>query len=186
MMPALVKRWRFQELTGESSARFSPCEGYRYELARTWDVSKPRLTFVGLNPSTADAFQDDPTIRRIIGFARSWGCGALRMFNAFALRSTDPKGLLDVDDPIGPENDSALREDFESARARNERVVLGWGNPGILDMRGAIVAGWAIAYHGEPECFGLTQNGQPKHPLYLPGTSKPVLYRDAIAGAVSA
>lgn len=74
-----------------SAARFSLCRRYRYDLWRRWDISKGYAMFIGLNPSTADKTADDPTIRRCIGFARSWGYGALCMTNLFAFRATDPR-----------------------------------------------------------------------------------------------
>ena len=79
--------------TIESGAHFSPCERYRYRLWRCWDASKWKLAIIGLNPSTATHEEDDPTIRRCIGFAKRDGYGGLLMLNLFALRSTDPKGL---------------------------------------------------------------------------------------------
>src|SRR5687768_16866498 len=89
-------------------ARFSACRTYRFELWRIWDEDGPKLNVIGLNPSTADENLDDPTIRRCIGFARDWGFGGLVMTNLFAYRSTDPKGLAAVDDPVGPNNDYHL------------------------------------------------------------------------------
>lgn len=163
-----MSAWACGDLTGESGALFSPCERYRYELTRVWDASRPRLVFCGLNPSTADHRRDDPTIRRVVGFANRWGCGSLLMLNLFGLRSTDPRGLRTVDDANGPGNDGAILKAFEEARSRGERIVLGWGSWGHLLDRGFRVANWALEVHGAPECFGLTKNGHPRHPLYLP------------------
>lgn len=181
-----VANWSFQDLRGRGAATFSPCEKYRYELHREWDSSKPALVFVGLNPSTADQASDDPTIRRILGFARSWGCGSLLMLNAFALRSTDPKGLVTTFDPVGAENDATLRRAFQLAADHGERLVVGWGIHGIIGNRGPIVAGWALGHHGNPEAFGLTKNGQPQHPLYLPGDSETSPLATLMASSVGA
>lgn len=85
----------------ESDARLSPCGLYRYTLTRTWDATKPRACWIGLNPSTADASEDDPTIRRMCGFADAWKCGGIIVVNLFALRATDPKELRRVKDPVG-------------------------------------------------------------------------------------
>jgi hypothetical protein len=167
-----VNGWRFGCLTGESGALLSPCERYRYELTRGWDPTRPRLVFVGLNPSTADATQDDPTIRRILGFANLWGCGSLLMLNLFGLRSTDPRGLRKVEDPNGPGNDASILKALSEAHERRERVVLGWGAWGHLHDRGFRVASWALEVHGAPECFGLTRSGHPRHPLYLRSDTK--------------
>lgn len=88
-----------------NDARFSPCRRYRYVLTRDVSILNPRLVnFVMLNPSTADATVDDPTIRRCIGYARAWDYGHLVVTNLFALRATDPRALKSEDDPIGPDN----------------------------------------------------------------------------------
>ena len=82
---------------------------YRYSLWRIWDKEKPIFTFVGLNPSTADHVQDDPTITHCINFAKSWG-GGIYMANLFAYRATDPQEMMSQDDPIGSDNDFYLNE----------------------------------------------------------------------------
>jgi hypothetical protein len=89
----------------ERAAVLSECGRYRYVLTRTWDHDLAACAFIGLNPSTADAHEDDPTIRRCIRFARDWGHGGLIMLNLFAWRSTDPRGLLDAIFPVGPPAD---------------------------------------------------------------------------------
>jgi hypothetical protein len=91
-------------LLSESGAEFSECQQYRYTLWRTWDSQADRVMFIGLNPSTADETEDDPTIRRCIRFAKDWGYGGILMMNAYAYRSTAPRGLKQVTDPIGPRN----------------------------------------------------------------------------------
>ena len=90
-------------------AVLSPCGTWRYELPREWGNGN-RLVVVMLNPSTADAEKDDPTIRRVIGFAKSHGFGNLLVLNIFALRSTDPDGLRVAQDPVGPDNDAHIHE----------------------------------------------------------------------------
>jgi hypothetical protein len=146
----------------EGSARFSRCGRYRTTLERWWDRSLPAALFVGLNPSTADAARNDPTVRRCIGFAWSWGYGGLFVANAFALRSTDPAGLLEVDDPVGAGNDAAIR----TAAQRAALVVAAWGAGGALHKRGAAVAA-ILAGVGPVWCLGRTQAGFPRHPLYV-------------------
>jgi len=95
------------------SATFSPCRNYRYLLSRRLcDPESNNIShcvFIGLNPSTADETVDDPTIRRCMGFARSWGFGWLVMLNLFAFRSTDPRALKTAHDPVGQDNDAFLR-----------------------------------------------------------------------------
>src|SRR6185312_1666968 len=88
----------------ERIAEFSDCLRYRYSLLIRWDKTKLPKMFIGLNPSTADEKQDDPTVRRCINYARRWGHGGLLMTNAFAFRATDPKEMLRANDPIGKGN----------------------------------------------------------------------------------
>lgn len=141
------------------SAAFCPCRTYRYSLSRVWNPGLPSIMFVGLNPSTADEREDDPTVRRCVGFARQWNFGGLTLVNLFAYRSTDPTGLLEADDPVGPGNDEHIL-----ARARAvDRIVLAWGTKGTLLGRDKHVLRLLPAAH----CLGVTKNGHPKHPLYL-------------------
>jgi hypothetical protein len=143
----------------QRTARFSRCSEYRYTLSRTWDKSLPRVLFIGLNPSTADDQRDDPTVRRCIGFASEWGYGGLILVNLFAYRSTDPNGLTEVDDPIGPENDRWIS--VEQAKA--DRVVAAWGNHGVLLNRDTAV----LESLNQAYCLGITKAGCPRHPLYI-------------------
>lgn len=77
----------------ERAAEFSGCGRYRYSLRRRWADGGPPACWIMLNPSTADAEKDAPTIRRCIGFSKAWGHNALVVVNLFALRSTDPTAL---------------------------------------------------------------------------------------------
>ncbi len=88
----------------EPNAVISECGRYRYVLTRQVGPGTRTATFILLNPSTADANNDDPTIRRCIGFARQWGCGKLTVLNLFAVRATDPQWMKAASDPVGPEN----------------------------------------------------------------------------------
>lgn len=146
-------------------AEFSPCRAYRYLLWRRWDANKKQLFFVGLNPSTADELQDDPTIRRVVGYARAWGFGGIIMGNLFALRSTDPAVLDKAPEPVGPQNDLHLCEQTNLCAL----TVCGWGNRGLLHDRATEV----LQMLREPHYLDLTNAGQPKHPLYLRGDLKP-------------
>jgi hypothetical protein len=146
-------------------ARLSDDRTYRYALWRTWDKAQPSVMFIGLNPSTADEEQDDPTIRRCAGFARSWGYGGLIMANLFAYRATIPKEMREAHDPVGPENDWWLQSLSEEAA-----IVIGaWGNGGQFLDRGNIVIKTFRGMH----CLKMTQLGQPAHPLYLKGNLRP-------------
>lgn len=105
---------------------------YRYRLHRTWDSAKPTVAFLMLNPSTADATEDDPTIRRCIGFAKEWGYGTLIVGNLFALRSTDPERLTEHPEPVGPENDAHLMSICGAA----DQTIAAWGTRGSFGSRG--------------------------------------------------
>jgi hypothetical protein len=159
-------------------ASFSDCQRYRYSLHRRWNpepasrrpgpgVSLPaggRVCFCLLNPSTADAKVLDPTLKRCATFARRWGASHMEVVNAFALRSTNPKGLRQITDPNGPGNDRAIVR----AAKRADLVIVGWGTHAALNDRHESVL--ALLEHVcVPHCFAVTNGGFPKHPLYLPG-----------------
>lgn len=150
----------------EALAGISDDGVYRYWLSRRLSMGDRAVLFVGLNPSTADATQDDPTIRRCVGFARQWGFDWLLMGNIYAYRSTDPKVLPSIDDPVGPENHAALT--WMSDRA--ELIVAAWGK-NKLNPPGRWLAR-AILHHPQVRCLGRNQDGTPKHPLYLAKTTE--------------
>lgn len=150
-----------------SSARFSDCRRYRYELWRKWDDSKRYAMFIGLNPSTADEDTDDPTIRRCVQFAKDWGFGALCMTNLFAFRATNPRDMFAEEFPIGGhENDLALRSLADGAGV----VIAAWGVHGIHQERNTDVMKMLPKLH----CLGLSDDGHPRHPLYMPKHCKPI------------
>ena len=154
-------------LGGLSAAAFSPDKMYRYALTRTWGEA-PAMTWIMLNPSTADAMQDDPTIRRCIRFARREGCGGIAVVNLFGLRATDPRDLRDSleagIDPVGPVNDWFVRLHAQGAA----RAVAAWGAHGTPRGRAAEVAAMLEAIPGiRLECLGVTADGSPRHPLYV-------------------
>jgi hypothetical protein len=149
-----------EEVGVKKDAYISECGKYRYWLSRDWDDSLSTICFVMLNPSTADADVDDPTIRRCIGFAKAWGFGGLEVRNLFAFRATDPDTLPRVADPVGPEGNDYL----VGAKALST-VVCAWGNKGALMGRNAQALRLLT---GKPlHCLGVTNAGHPKHPLYL-------------------
>lgn len=150
-------------------ASFDDSGTYRYTLHRRWDAaagllsrSGGRVCFCLLNPSTADAKVLDPTLKRCLGFAQRWGFGHMEVVNAFALRSTKPGLLRSHPDPVGPENDRAIRR----AARRADLVVIGWGTHARLHGRHDAVLR-LLGGVCEPMCWALTQDGLPKHPLYL-------------------
>lgn len=106
----------------------------------------------------------DPTLTRCVTFARRWGASHMEVVNAFGLRSTDPKGLKQTDDPVGPGNDRAIVR----AAKRADLVVVGWGtHASIADRHHSVLR--LLEPVCEPVCFAVTKGGFPKHPLYLPG-----------------
>jgi hypothetical protein len=158
-------------------ATFSECRRYRYTLTRTWDESKGLVVFCGLNPSTADETEDDPTIRRELGYGKAWGYGRLVKVNAYAFRSTDPKGLWEAEEPCGHDNlgvilEWAKRADlFVAAWGANIRPAQAWTLRLALDVA-----------HVEVHALKLTKRGFPSHPLYLPKTLKPFVWGSEGAG----
>jgi hypothetical protein len=155
-------------------AVFSPCYRYRYVLTREWDGGTRTVNFIMLNPSTADALTDDPTIRRCIGFARQWGYRTLTVTNLYGLRATDPRELQRAEDPIGPDNHNTLIAQAGMA----DLVVCAWGSHGFA--RGEVVrmelGNYAPLHH-----LGVTKAGAPRHPLYLAASTPltPYLQGDA-------
>lgn len=148
----------------ETSAVISDDLLYRYYLARIWDSEKPILVWMMLNPSTADASIDDPTIRRCMSFARREGCGGIEVVNLFALRSPDPKTLYEADDdPVGPENIDWIKKVLR----RNNRIVVAWGSHGDKFMYTNSVVFKLMESGAELLCLGKTKSGQPRHPLYV-------------------
>lgn len=151
----------------DSGAHFSRCRQFRYALWREWDASLPAVMLIGLNPSTADAKRDDPTIRRCIGFARDWGFGRLWVLNLFSFRATYPKDLMAAIDPVGPRNDGWIRRVAQKV----DSVVAVWGNDGAFLDRSARVRSML---GDRLEAIRLNAGGEPAHPLYLPRGLKPI------------
>lgn len=152
------------------AAALSPCEKYRYTLTRVWENSQQRVVFIGLNPSTADETQDDPTIRRCMRYAYDWGYGGVYMLNLFAFRATNPKDMMAAQDPVGPYNDKFLIEYTAGIHAGN--VVAAWGAHGAFQGRDKAVKDMISPLH----CLHITKDGHPGHPLYLKKDLKPVLF----------
>lgn len=149
-------------------AMISPDGLYRYWLGRRW-TEGPHMVFIMLNPSTADGRQDDPTIRRCMGFARREGCGAIEVINLYALRATKPIHLLDHPDPEGPDNCLTWAQTlYPDGRGGSgpKAVVAAWGafdDPDVPEskaLRGC---------SAELMCLGTTKEGKPRHPLYVKG-----------------
>lgn len=163
-------------LVRPGSAVLSPCGTFRYRLSR--DVAGGpggRAAFVMLNPSKADADDDDPTIRKCRGFAKRWGLSGFDVVNLFAFRATDPKKLarawvetssnLLPEATIGPDNDAWIRRVVHDACL----VVLAWGrlpHRSMVARRDDVLRIVRFA-RGPSVCLGKTQCGNPRHPLML-------------------
>lgn len=150
----------------ESTATFSPCLRYRYTLFRRW-AQGDTVAFIGLNPSTADEVDNDPTVRRCINFAKAWGYGAMYMLNLFAFRATDPKTMKAESQPVqGPWHDFHWR--VWEAICDSKLIVCCWGNHGLHMHRGFwFYANYLQCCRRDVKCFGKTKLGEPRHPLYL-------------------
>lgn len=166
-----------QKGDADSVARYSPCERYRYLLTRVWDPAGPRALFVMLNPSTATEVQNDPTVERCERRARALDFGGFRVANIFAFRATDPRVMRAQADPVGPGNDAAI---LEAANWANQmaggKIICAWGNHGAHLDRGPQVEALLRATGLPLWHFGLTQAGQPRHPLYIAYTHQPALW----------
>jgi hypothetical protein len=157
-------------------ATISRCGKYRYTLTRIWDGKKPMYLFIGLNPSTADAYEDDPTIRKLIKYVTDWGGGGFTIVNIFAWRSSDPSVLRPMTpvEAMGPENMRLI----EQALHISDKVICMWGTK-------AVNISWVLLTNVKTlirrsrkptYCFELSNDGHPKHPLFLAGDLKPIKY----------
>ncbi|WP_196887689.1 DUF1643 domain-containing protein [Aureivirga sp. CE67] len=140
----------------EKGAVISDCEKFRYQLWRKWDETKPLVMFLMLNPSTADANADDPTIRRCINYAKDWGFGGLYVGNLYAFRTAYPKELKEAGFQRGEFNTENLLE----MKNKCQKVVCAWGN-------GEGVPEYITEIFEELHYIDLAKDGTPKHPLYL-------------------
>lgn len=164
-----------------SYAKVSEDGLYRYTLGRRWGYEFGAAVFVMLNPSTADADVDDPTIRRCVGFAKSLGMDALHVVNLYAFRATKPADLWRAADPIGPEADETLRETFKAAAQEQRPVIAAWG-ANAAPLRAQFAVTIAHAAGCELQALGVTKDGMPRHPLYLPASASPTPWPAALRG----
>jgi len=156
-----------------SDAVISPCGKYRYRLRRQLsNAGDSTCLFVMLNPSKADASDDDPTIRRCIGFARGWGYHWLSVVNLFAWRATDPADMRAAEDPVGTQNDDWIRDEADNA----DLVVCAWGAHGAHAGRGNAVRDLLARRH--IHVLARNKDGSPKHPLYVRADTRPALWLD--------
>ncbi len=150
----------------ETGAVISDCEKFRYRLWRYWNKELNTLGFVMLNPSTADAFTDDATIRKCIGFASRLGFGGIEIANLYAYRARHPGALKYVRDVIGPDNDKSI---LSMART-SQQVVVAWGGNAYGHQRAYDVVHELHADGHPTYCLSLNRDGTPAHPLMLPYT----------------
>lgn len=156
------------DLFGHKGAVLSDDGVYRYVLSRIWDDAKDKVMFIALNPSTADALNDDPTIGRMIGYAKLWGYGGMYVCNLFAYRATDPKDMKSAENPIGNQNDTFIQQ----YAAKSDKVIFCWGTHGSYLNRDKDM----LKLIDNPCCIELSKHGHPKHPLYLKADKMPIKY----------
>ncbi len=150
----------------DKEAVLSTDKKYRYILKRIWDDKLQKVAIIGLNPSTADAKNDDPTIKRCIEFVKSWGYGGFYMLNLFAFRATNPKEIYKVNNPVGEENEKHILEIISKV----EKVICAWGNEGEhLNQSKKI-----LSLIETPFCLKINLSGEPSHPFYLKSNLKPI------------
>lgn len=152
-----------------SDAVISACGLYRYCLTREWgDAVRRRVAlWVMLNPSTADALQDDPTTRRCIGYSKAWGFDGLIVVNLYAYRATQPAELWKAPDPVGPDNDDYIL----ASAARASIIIAAWGSNANPERAAKVST--LLRQRGRLHALALTKDRKPKHPLYLPGALRP-------------
>lgn len=159
---------------------FSTCGQYRYSLSEIWNQSKPLVLWILMNPSVACLDYSDPTLRKTGQFARTWGYGGQLIGNVHAYRATDKYRLLEVNDPVGPDNDKSILQMASQAKT----IILAYGQPPKrLKKRGQKVVNLLVT-HPELLCLQLAKDGlTPWHPLYLPGDLPPKSYLGAVEKA---
>lgn len=170
----MIKRTHIAEDGTKSLAIYTDCEQYRFILTRKWSKTGQRhIAFIGLNPSTATEYQNDPTVARCINYAKAWGYDSMTMLNAFGYRSTDPKGLKSVADPNGKGNDRYILKECRTA----DFILLCWGTHAALNNRSEELLKKLRTLDKPLHCLKLTQAGLPSHPLYLRKDLKPIIYK---------
>lgn len=158
----------------EREAEISECGRYRYTLLRRWGDKPKSVTWIMLNPSTADSEIDDPTIRRCMKFTERLGHTSMVVVNLFALRATDPRKLLVAEDPCGPGNGEWVRKTCQQGQI----TVAAWGSvkKQIRPIADKVVK---VVREGgfKLMCLGTTKDGSPRHPLYVRGDAPLIEWR---------
>ncbi|BBG20716.1 hypothetical protein RVR_P199 (plasmid) [Actinacidiphila reveromycinica] len=160
--------------SGDSYAVFNADRTHRFALTRRWAAGGRTAVFVMLNPSTAKAAADDPTIRRCISAARRTGHQALLVLNLFSIISADPAVLVSDPQPAGPLTDDALT----SLAHLGDTVIVAWGaGHSAIHNRADTVVQLLLDQRLELACLGTNRNGTPKHPVRLPESNPLIVYR---------
>lgn len=150
------------------TAVISNCGQFRYRLERQVSLYGETAAVIMVNPSTADAANDDPTIRRIIGFAKSFGWSRVIVGNLFAYRTPNVRQLAHIPDPVGPDNAEHLARILMEAH----HTVVAWGPtsklPRALRQEWRRLQALANSLDRELLCLGTAADGHPRHPLMLP------------------
>lgn len=154
-------------------AALSSCWRYRYLLWRIWDQSLPIWSFGMLNPSTADHLNSDPTVTRCCNRAKQGGAGGLVVWNLFAWRDTDPAAMKRASDPVGPANDMAIRVAVKNSALN----IAAWGAHGDHRFRAGHVRAMMCRHDVPLHVLAFTNDGQPRHPLYLEARLQPQPWR---------
>lgn len=159
----------------DNLCHFSPDRRHRYSLIHRWDplFGDRLILWIGLNPSTADESQLDPTLTRIRTFSQREGFDGFWMANLFGLRTPYPKEMMSAPDPVGPGNDASLL----AAADRCEKIVAAWGVSGVYQERADAVV--RLFAGRELWCLGTTRDGHPRHPLYVAGKQPLVRWHPA-------
>lgn len=154
------------------SADFSKNGTHRLWLSREWDIEKPTLSFLLCNPSKAGAEENDPTVRKCIGFAWRLGFGSIVIVNAFSFIATYPRDLKSAGYPNHPDNNRRI---IQAAYFGTEGTILvcAWGTPLRGHPRAAALLKMLREHGHEPHALKLTHDGIPHHPLMLPYELKP-------------
>ena len=168
-----------KELSERGDALLSTDGKYRYFLTREWNLFRPMVLFIMLNPSQADAVRDDSTVRRVVGFAKTRGFGSLGILNLFAARATDFRDLKKISDPVGRDNYEHIMREVGECHALGGYLVCAWGVNGDYMGQSETVLGWIerfcnLEWTVDPLSIcvlGFTKGGHPRHPLYLPKTT---------------
>lgn len=157
----------YEMLQASSGALFSDDKKYRWVLWRAWDFKKPKIMFIGLNPSTANEKKSDPTITRVINFAKSWGYGGVYMLNLFPYVTSKPELLEECSIEKIKHNDMVIKE----YAAKSEKIIFAWGGFQVMGRDAQL---WKM--FPKAECLLMNDDGTPMHPLYVPGKTKPIPY----------